>query len=189
MGNSTSLVTATFDAQGNVVGLVDQNGNAISVGSGGAAVGATAPLVKSGNNITLPAATTAAAGHMTAAHATALAAKADTATVNTALATKKNAEAAPGAITANVTLTAAHDGQTLYNATATARTITVAKDLPIGFGVAIAQNSTGAVTVAAAADVTILSNPAMTKTNGAGTMIALTQTAPNTYTLAGQGVA
>lgn len=198
----TSLATIRYDSTGAAVEIVDDTGKPVSTGSGGAAVGATAPLVKVGNNITLPAATTAAAGHMTAAQVTALAGKADTttvnaalankadtATVNSALATKKNAEAAPAAITGNVTLTSAHDGQTLYNATATARTITVAKDLPAGFGVAIAQNSTGAVTVVAAADVTILSNPAITKTGGAGTMLALTQTAPNTYTLAGQGVA
>lgn len=184
MPRATTIVVAVRDEAGNVTNLVDENGKAIDLGNSGgagvASISVTGPLVKGGTAsapaLSMPAATTAADGYMTAVQATALAAK-------------KNAEAAPTAITANLTLAAANDGQTLYNATATARTITVAKDLPNGFGVAIAQNSTGAVTVVAAADVTILSNPAITKTGGAGTMLALTQTAPNTYTLAGQGVA
>lgn len=99
------------------------------------------------------------------------------------------ADHAPAAITAATTLTAADNGARLYNATATARTVTVPADLPLGFSATFAQNSTGAVTVAAGADVTILSNPAITKTGGAGSLLTLVQTAPNVYNLSGNGVA
>lgn len=99
------------------------------------------------------------------------------------------ADRSPTAVTANATLTAADNGGRFYNTTATARTITVPADLPLGFSATFAQNSTGAITVAAGAGVTILSNPAIIKTAGAGSLITLVQTAPNIYNLSGGGVA
>jgi len=99
------------------------------------------------------------------------------------------ADRSPAAVTANATLTAADNGGRFYNATATARTVTVPADLPLGFSATFAQNSTGAITVAAGAGVTILSNPAITKTAGAGSLITLVQTAPNIYNLSGGGAA
>lgn len=99
------------------------------------------------------------------------------------------ADRTPAAITANATLSAADNGGRFYNATATARTITVAPGLPAGFTATFAQNSTGAITIAPGGGVTILSNPTISKTAGAGSLITLTQTAANVYNLSGGGAA
>lgn len=104
--------------------------------------------------------------------------------------TKANAPAAPLAITANRTLTAADDGRTLYNNTATAYTITVPAGLPAGFGVALVQKSTGALTVAAAATVTVTSADGFTKTGGANKVVSVVNSGlANDYILSGQGAA
>lgn len=153
------------------------NGGGGGGGGGVTAVNATSPLVKTGTTtvaLSLPAATTSAAGHMTAAHATALAVAAV-------------AAPAPAAISASRNLAAADNGGTLYNTTGTAYTLTLPSGMPAGYGVAVAQLGAGAVTIAAGAGVTIANASSFTKTAGANTVITVLQTTANAYILAGQG--
>lgn len=98
-------------------------------------------------------------------------------------------EHTPVALTDNATLTDGDNNGLVYNNTATARTLTVPAGLKAGFKLSVAQNGTGAISFAAGAGVTIQSSPAMTKTGGAGSLLWLTQTAPNTYILTGNGAA
>lgn len=151
-------------------------------GGGGAAVDATSPLVKVGNNITLPAATTSSPGHMTAAQARAIDANTQ------AIATKQNAPAAPNAVTAARTLVAADNGTTLYNNTANAYAITVPSGLPIGFGVQLVQKSTGAISVVAGSGAAVVSADNFTKTGGVNKSIVIYNSGiANDYIIGGQG--
>ena len=93
-------------------------------------------------------------------------------------------------LTANYTLSEQDNKGTIVNNTATARTVTVPAGLPHGFSVNIVQKSTGAVTVSAGAGATLTSKEGFTKTNGANTMLAVTNSGVvNDYLLTGQGVA
>lgn len=94
---------------------------------------------------------------------------------------------APAAITSSRNLASADNGGTLYNATTNAYTLTVPSGLPAGFGVAVVQSSTGVVTIAAGAGVTINNISSFTKTGGQYAVISLINTAANTYILAGSG--
>lgn len=94
---------------------------------------------------------------------------------------------APVAITTSRNLLSADNGGTLYNATANAYTLTVPSGLTTGFGVAITQNSTGVVTIAAGSGVTVNNISSFTKTAGQWAVISVIQTAPNTYILVGTG--
>lgn len=96
---------------------------------------------------------------------------------------------APAAITASRNLVSADNGGTLYSALTTATILTITPGLPIGFGVAIAQTSTGTVQIGAGAGVTVNNVSAFTKTAGQWAVISLVQTTANGYILVGSGQA
>lgn len=156
--------------------------NGVGAGAGGGIVSvtATSPLTKTGTStapvLGMPAATTASPGYMTAAQVASL----------TAVATVL----VPAAITASRDLVAADNGNTLYNNTANNYTLTIPAGLPLGFGVAVVQKSTGAVTVAAGASTVLTSADAFTKTGGANKVISVINSGlSNDYILSGQGAA
>jgi len=99
------------------------------------------------------------------------------------------AQSVPIEITGSRALTAADNGAMLYSASASAITLTVPSGLPIGFGVAVAQNSTGQVTITAGAGVTVNSVSSYTKTSGQHAVIGISQTTPNNYKFVGSGAA
>lgn len=161
------------------------NGGGGGGGGGVTAVNATSPLVKTGTTtvgLSIPAATTSAAGHMTAAHATAIAAN------TTAIASKLDTPSAPNAVTGARTLVAADNGSTLYNNTANAYAITVPTGLPAGFSVQLVQKSTGVLSVVAGASTTVVSPDSFTKTGGANKSIVVYNSGiANDYIIGGQG--
>ena len=95
--------------------------------------------------------------------------------------------AGPIQVTASRSLTSADNGATLYSTSASVFTLTVPNNLPAGFGVAIAQQGTGKLTVAAGSGVTLTNTASQFSTSGtAGAMIAVTQITTTTYSVNGQ---
>lgn len=199
VAKSTSIVVAQRNENEEVIGFLDEDGRPLNLGGGGGSgvqsVTATAPMVNTGTGLNpvldIPTATTSAEGLMSAAMVTALnTATSNIATNTSAIATKAAADPAPAAITASRALTAADNGGTLYNTTANAYTLTVPSGLPAGFGVAVVQKSTGAVTVAAGSGATLTSADSFTKTGGANKVISVINSGvANDYILSGQGAA
>lgn len=93
----------------------------------------------------------------------------------------------PVALAASRTLTEDDNGATLVYGGAGAATVTVPQGLPAGFTCKIVQNAAGAVTVAAASGVTVVSADTFVKTKGANAVIDLTQVSGVKYNLGGQG--
>lgn len=91
-------------------------------------------------------------------------------------------------VTASTTLVGAHHQASIINTGTSAITITVAKDLPRGFGCEMIQGSTGQITVAAASGVTI-TNAVGLKTSGAQAVVRLVETGKNIYVLTGSTAA
>lgn len=99
-------------------------------------------------------------------------------------------EASIFSLAANYVLSEQDNHGIIVNNTATPRTVTVPAGLPHGFSVQIVQKGAGAVTVAAGAGATVTSKDGFTKTNGANTMLAVTNSGVvDDYLLTGQGVA
>lgn len=87
-------------------------------------------------------------------------------------------------VTASTTLVGAHHQASIINTGTSAITITVAKDLPRGFGCEMIQGSTGQITVSAASGVTITNSVGL-KTSGPQAVVKLIETGKNTYVLTG----
>lgn len=96
---------------------------------------------------------------------------------------------APAAITASRNLASTDNGGTLYSALTTATVLTVPSGLPVGFGVAVAQTSTGTVQIVAGSGVTVNNLSNFTRTAGQYAVISLVQTTVNGYILVGSGQA
>lgn len=96
---------------------------------------------------------------------------------------------APAAITASRNLASSDNGGTLYSALTTATVLTVPSGLPTGFGVAVAQTSTGTVQIVAGSGVTVNNVSSFTKTSAQWAVISLVQTTANGYILVGSGQA
>jgi len=95
-------------------------------------------------------------------------------------------EAPARLITADQVVTASDNKGVLTNITANARNITIPADLPKGFSISLLQMAAGTVSAIGAAGVTINSKGNFTKTNGAGSLITVTNTGQdNKYVLTG----
>lgn len=90
-------------------------------------------------------------------------------------------------VTASRTLTKSDNGAVLNSTSGTAVTLTLAQNLPAGFGVTIIQSGAGAVTVAAASGVTVANVSSFVKTSGANSTIKIVQKSANAYVLTGEG--
>ena len=99
-----------------------------------------------------------------------------------------SSSSAPLQLTASRTALASDNGLTLYSTSASVFTYTIpSTGLPAGFGVAIAQQGTGKLTVAAGSGVTLTNTASQFSTSGtAGAMIAVTQITTTTYSVNGQ---
>jgi hypothetical protein len=92
-------------------------------------------------------------------------------------------------ITANYTLVVDDSSQVLRVSSATAVTITLPVDLPVGFQVAVIQAGAGQITFAPASGVTIYSRGGYTKTAGQHAIVSLLVTTAGGYNFSGDAAA
>lgn len=93
--------------------------------------------------------------------------------------------ATPVDVSSSRNLAATDDGKVLNVTAGSAITLTVPTGLPSGFGCAVYQASTGAVTVAGSGTTITPANSGELKTGGQGKITAIVQTGTNAYSFSG----